>query len=106
MSGTIFNKIYGKVVVATQLRRQRDVPFLPKEKIEELRDKRLQEIVRYAAGTVPYYRALFQNLKLDPREIETAEDLDKLPMLDKDRFEKIRHNLFQQAVEARTPSLL
>jgi phenylacetate-CoA ligase len=88
MSGTIFNRVYGNVVVATQLRGQRDVPFLPKEKIKELRDKRLQEIVIYAAGTVPYYRALFQNLKLDPREIKTAEDLDKLPLLDKDTVRK------------------
>ena len=88
MSGTILNRIYGNAVVASQLRGQRDVPFLSKEKLAELQSKRLREIVQYAAETVPYYRSLFQNLKIDQREIKTVEDLDRLPLLDKDTVRK------------------
>ncbi|HLE26348.1 MAG TPA: hypothetical protein VI935_11990, partial [Thermodesulfobacteriota bacterium] len=54
------NKLYGNAVVFANLRGQSRVPYLPEEKLGELRDARLKEIVKYAAETVPYYRSLFK----------------------------------------------
>lgn len=88
MSGTIFHKIYGNAVVAAHLHGQRNFPFLPQEKLEQIRDQRVREIVVYAAGTVPYYQALFRKLQIDPREIRNMEDLEKLPLLEKETVRK------------------
>ena len=51
----------------------------------------------HAAETVPYYRDLFRERGIDPREIRTAEDLVELPLLDKEtvraegaRFRSVR----------------
>jgi phenylacetate-CoA ligase len=88
MGGTIFHKIYGNAVVAAHLRGQRDVPFLPQEKLEQLRDQRVREIVGYAAATVPYYQKLFRKLQIGPGEIQKMQDLEKLPLLDKETVRK------------------
>ena len=83
------HKLYGNAVVFANMPGQRRVPYLPETKLHELRDARLRELVRYAAKTVPYYQRLFQKENIDPREIKTAADLDRLPCIDK---EKVRTN--------------
>jgi len=60
------------------------VPYLSREHLHQMRDRRLRDIVRYATETVPYYRDLFRSEGIDPRDIRTAQDLDRLPLLDKD----------------------
>ena len=54
------------------------------EAIAALRDRRVRQLVAYAADSVPYYRELFASSQLDPREICTAADLEKLPLLDRE----------------------
>ena len=81
--GNLIRKIYGNGVVFANLPGQRQVPYLPTEKLWALRDARLRRIVRYAAENVPHYRALFQTMKMDPREIRCVADLDRMPLLDK-----------------------
>jgi phenylacetate-CoA ligase len=85
------NKLYGNAVVFTTLHRQHRVPYLPNEALWALRDARLRRIVRYAAATVPYYRALFRVEKIDPHELQSVEDLARLPLVDKDGVRKDPH---------------
>jgi phenylacetate-CoA ligase len=40
-------------------------------------------MVRHAARTVPYYQQLFRELQLNPADIRSAEDLDRLPLIDR-----------------------
>jgi phenylacetate-CoA ligase len=82
-------RLTGNLIVAAHLRGQKKAPFLPRDRIEAVRDKRVRRIARYAIRTVPYYR----DLAIDPREVRTAGDLAKLPLLepetvraDPDRF--------------------
>jgi len=79
----ILRKAYGSAVVVRALRGQRRVPFMPRPKVEALRDRRVRRIVAHAARTVPFYRGLFERERIDPREIRTADDLARLPLLDK-----------------------
>ncbi len=81
---SIFNKLYGTAYVAANALRQRRVPYLPEEQLRGLRDRRVRWIVRHAAETVPYYRDLFRERGIDPANIRTAEDLEQLPLIDKD----------------------
>lgn len=56
---------------------------LPLEALQQLQNRRLQHMVRHCVANVPYYRDLFQELKLRPEDIQTPADLAQLPILDK-----------------------
>jgi phenylacetate-CoA ligase len=84
-------KAYGNYLVLTNLPGQNRIPYLPKEQLWALRDARLQRMVRYAAETVPYYRELFQQLKIDPRDVKSAVDLDRLPLVEKSAVRENPH---------------
>lgn len=58
-------------------------------KIQEYQDEQLRALVEHAYRTVPYYRRRFDDLKLRPDDVKTAEDLQKLPVLAK---EDVREN--------------
>ncbi len=47
-------------------------------------DERLRAIVKHAYDTVPYYRSSFDERRLKPEDIQSRQDLDKLPLLTKD----------------------
>jgi len=78
------NRCYGSGVVAASLVGQKRLPFLPRQRIESIRDQRIRRVVRYAARKVPYYRELFAGKGIDPRQIKGAAELDRLPVLDKE----------------------
>jgi phenylacetate-CoA ligase len=80
---TTAERLRGTLTVLRTLPGQRRVPYLPAEEVARLRDARVRETVRYAAETVPYYRDLFAQEGIDPREIRSADDLAGLPVVDK-----------------------
>ena len=45
--------------------------------------ERMQQLIRHAYETVPYYRDLFVEHKLEPADIKTLTDLAKIPVLTK-----------------------
>ena len=77
-------KLYGSTVIAANLIGQQQRPFLKREKLELIRDRRIRRIVRYAARKVPYYREWFAREGLNPQQIKGAADLDRLPILNKE----------------------
>lgn len=80
----MFNKLVGNLTVLAKVPGQKRVPYLAEERIRALRDARVRETVRYAAETVPHYRDLFRAEGIDPRELRTADDLERLPLLEKE----------------------
>jgi phenylacetate-CoA ligase len=58
-------------------------PYLSPTEIAEIRRKKLREIVRHAYRTVPYYHETFTHLGLAPDDIQTEEDLQRLPIISK-----------------------
>lgn len=83
MSG-FFDRLRGNAVVFANARGQRRVPYLSRRQLERLRDKRVKDLVAYAAKTVPFYRDLFRQQAIDPRTIRTAADLGVLPLLSRE----------------------
>lgn len=73
--------------------RQRRVPFLPREEVARLRDRRARDLARYAAAHVPYYRALARD-GWDAAAVRGAADLAALPILSRadlvDDIERLR----------------
>lgn len=84
MIARLLRRAAGNAYVLAQLRGQRAFPFASRARIERERDARVRRIVRHAATTVPFYREAFGRLGLDPREIRTAHDLERLPLVEKD----------------------
>ena len=80
---------YGKVYRDTYKFLQ-ESQYWSKEQIEEWQLKKLQELIKHAYKTVPYYQKLFDNINLKPDDIKTLEDIRKIPYLTK---EIIRENL-------------
>lgn len=82
----LVRKAAGNAVVLAHLRGQHTIPYATRARVEELRDARVARMVRFAARTVPHYRDLFRRLGIDPRDLRTADDLARLPLLDKDEL--------------------
>ncbi len=55
-----------------------------KERLNEYQNKKLVEIVQYAGKHVPYYRNLFKEIGLDTKNFKGIEDIELIPLLDKD----------------------
>ncbi len=53
------------------------------EKLKELQEEKLKRVIKAAYEGVPYYRNLFKQLRLTDKDIQSIEDLKKLPILDK-----------------------
>ena len=59
------------------------MPLRPADEVARARDERVRALVEEAAASVPHYRELFRELGIDAREIRTADDLGRLPLLDR-----------------------
>lgn len=57
--------------------------FWTREQIDNYQNKKLRTLIQHASANVPYYKDLFHDLKLSCREIQTKDDLNKLPILTK-----------------------
>jgi phenylacetate-CoA ligase len=53
------------------------------EQFAELQSRKLQALIQHSYQNVPYYRALFDKLRLKPEDIKSPADLKKLPVLEK-----------------------
>ena len=66
---------FGKVLQKTQ--------WLSREEIERLQTRNLRVLLKHAYESVPYYRRIFRQRGLSPCDIQSVDDLVKLPILTK-----------------------
>lgn len=52
-------------------------------RIKAYQDEKVRELTRYIAKEVPYYKEWFLNNSVDPMDIQSVEDLRKLPIVNK-----------------------
>lgn len=55
----------------------------PEEELMGLQTQRLQQLMQHCYHHVPYYHNLFDSLGIKPEEIQTREDLKRLPVMTK-----------------------
>lgn len=79
--------------------------WLPPEELKELQNVRLQMIIKHAYENVPYYRRVFDERGLKPDDIQTKEDLKRLPILTKDDVRKHFKELIARDFEKYKPIL-
>lgn len=57
-----------------------------KAQVEDYHNLKLIEVVKHAGKNVPYYRQLFNDAGIDPIRFRGLEDIEKIPLLDKNTF--------------------
>ncbi len=62
---------------------QQEIETLPKHKLKTLQLERLQSIVQRAYGQNKFYRSLYDEAGVKPCDIQSLEDIQKLPFLEK-----------------------
>ena len=65
----------------------------PRERLEGLRNSKLQALIEHCYAHVPYYREVMDQRGLKPGDIATVADLPKLPLLTKDLVRENRERL-------------
>lgn len=77
-----------------------DFETLPREAIESLQLKRLQQTIERVYATVKFYRSIFDKLKLKPSDIKGLGDLRRLPFtLKQDMRDNYPYGLFAIPLE-------
>lgn len=74
--------------------------YLSSDEIRENTNRRLRNIVTYSYEKVPYYKELFDKNRLKPGDIQTTDDITKIPLLDKEtvrlRTDEFISNLYNK----------
>ena len=63
------------------------------QKIKDYQDNKIRKIVNHAYKTVPFYHKLYDEYGVDINSVNTAEDLQKLPILTKDIVRANQHKM-------------
>lgn len=61
---------------------------MKEDEIKRVQEKKLKKIVKHAYLNVPFYRNLFDSLNLKPCDIETLNDLIKIPITTKEKIQE------------------
>ena len=83
----IQKKLTNVYLFFTLLSLNRNFPFHP-EKIKKIQNKRLKKIVK-EAYRIPFYKQRFDACGITPKDIQTAEDLVKLPVMNKEDYKAV-----------------
>lgn len=75
--------------------------YLSPVEMEDYQAGRLRELVRHAYDTVPFYNARFKAYGVKPKDIESVEDLKKLPVLSKEDINDNFHNMLSTTVSVK-----
>jgi phenylacetate-CoA ligase len=68
------------------------------DEIREYRDKRLHNFIKHSYKSVPFYKNMFDNLKIHPNDIHCLNDLYNLPILNKETVQNNYRNLLSSDV--------
>jgi phenylacetate-CoA ligase len=70
-----------------------------REQLEQYQLEQLQALAHHAYQNVPYYRHVFDEIKLKPRDIATLDDLVKIPLLTKEDVRRNTEDLVARNVD-------
>src|SRR3990170_1102490 len=62
--------------------------WISRDEIEHAQARDLKRLLRHAYETVPYYHRVFRRSSLSPDDINSLNDLSKLPVLNKEIIRK------------------
>ncbi len=89
---------YGKVFWDTYNFLQ-ESQWWSREKLEDYQLQQLRKLLHHAYDNVPYYRRIFDERGLKPKDIQSFDDMKKLPYLTKDIFKQHFSELISKNVK-------
>jgi phenylacetate-CoA ligase len=95
----VIRKFGWNAYLALQLLGQRSIPFLPWEEIQRRQSRRVRRMVRYAYRHVPYYRETMSRVGIQPGEIQCANDLARLPLVERSELQRDPERFLSRAVD-------
>ena len=66
----------------------KEIECMERSKMKKLQLRRLQHIVQYSYDKVPFYKKRFDDIGLKPTDIQSLEDIEKIPFTTKDDLRK------------------
>ncbi len=91
--------------IRKHLRELEETQWWPIERLRELQNERLHGLIVHAYDKVPYYRSIFQERGLTPNDIQSVNDLYKLPILTKKQVWRNSKELLSSDFDQRKPKL-
>jgi phenylacetate-CoA ligase len=76
--------------------------FFSTDELIRLQEEKLSGLINIAYHNVPYYRDLFDGLKLKPSDIKEIDDLAKLPVLTKDDIKAYPEKFINRNLEPKS----
>lgn len=76
------------------LRMLTETQWFSEEKIKEIQRKKLRQLLKHCYKTVPYYRILFSENKINLDSNYLNDEFRKIPLLDKDRINANKEKIF------------
>lgn len=70
-----------------------------REKLEHYQLKRLNLLIDHIYRNVPYYKRVFNKLKLKPKDIKSVKDLEKIPILTREDVVNNFDDLFSKNID-------
>jgi len=80
----------------------KDSDYLDGQKLEDIQNDRLKKIVKHCYKHVPYYKETFDKLDLNPKDITSTDDLNKLPIISREDINLNREKLLAKNIPSRT----
>ena len=78
---------------------QPEIETMPYEQLRQLQNERLMKQVQHVWDNVPYYRQKMEEKGVTPDDIQSIDDLYKLPFLCKDDLQRALF-ILEKALEA------
>jgi len=94
--GFEFARVYKKLM---------ESQWYTREKLKEMQLLRLKDLLEHAYVNVPYYKRIFDDRGLKPSDIQSLEDLTKLPILTKDTVRQHFNELVARNADNFCPQL-
>jgi phenylacetate-CoA ligase len=82
----LLTKLRWSAFVLWHGRKERSLPFRPLAEIQAIQSRRVRAMVEHAYRNVPFYREAMDQRGLKPRDFQTAADLARLPLIDRDLY--------------------
>ncbi len=82
----LLTKLRWSAFVLWHGRKERSLPFRPLAEIQAIQSRRVRAMVEHAYRNVPFYREAMDQRGLKPRDFQTAADLARLPVIEKDYY--------------------
>ena len=82
----LFTKLRWNAFAVWHARKERGLPFRPLGRNRSHPIRRVRAMVKHAYENVPFYREVMDQRGLKPRDFQTAADLARLPVIDRDLY--------------------